>query len=510
MRFDAVVGRRAERTSTRRGRATPAGGRARDEAVLPAAPPVSQSASAASRASDVSTASTSPWFLEAGPYPVRTGNAATAFVDGDAYFADVAAAIRQAAGPDAFVELADWDLQLDFQLVPGDSTSTLAALLTEASARGVAIRALLNRHQDNPFGPGTVTGYDNTSAVSFINGLPTGAALHDDRYLTAGTHHQKIAVVGSGDGLVAYSGGMDFNPNRLVRAPEPRHDVQIRVTGPAATDHHTIFARRWADSPSATDLPGVPAPPAGESGAKPGHLHAQVVSTYGNGSAHSGVGPGRGALAPGYTFAPQGDRSFSDLVLRAIGRARRFIYLEDQYLVNMTVSAALAEALDRIDRLVILMPDTPSVSRELIQAWRRRKAFVTPLLAAAPSKVSVCVGTRFYVHSKTWVFDDELAVVGSANVNRRGYSHDSEQAIGIVDVEGGGAWVRQLRTRLWAKHLRLPPELLQDPLAAASHWFAIPAGAEVSPYNPSAGTDRPPFPRGTDYFWDTYIDPAGA
>jgi phosphatidylserine/phosphatidylglycerophosphate/cardiolipin synthase-like enzyme len=453
-------------------------------------------------------ATPSPWFVETGRHPVRTTNAVTAFVDGDAYFADVADAIRSADGPEAFVELVDWDLQVDFELVPGDPASTLAALLADASRRGVVIRALLNRHQSNPFGPGTVTGYDNSAAAAFIDSLPTGAALHDDRYLTAGTHHQKIAVVGSAGGLVAYSGGMDFNPNRLLRAPETRHDVQLRVAGPAAMDHHTVFANRWADHPASADLPALPVPRAVEHGT-PGSLQAQVVTTYGNGSTHAGIGPGRGAVTPGYTFAPQGDRSVSDLVLRAIGRAQQFIYLEDQYLVNLTISAALLDALQRIDRLIVVMPDSPSVSRELIQAWRRRKAFITPLLVAAPSKVSICVGTRFYVHSKLWVFDDDFAIVGSANVNRRGYSHDSEQAVGIADVEGDGAWVKQLRTRLWAKHLRMPEELLHDPLAAAAHWFAIPAGADVSPYNPSAGSDSPPFPRGTDYFWDTYIDPAG-
>ena len=196
-------------------------------------------------------------------------------------------------------------------------------------------------------------------------------------------------------------------------------------------------------------------------------------------------------------------------MLGAIDQARSFIYLEDQYLVNPALSAALIAALPRLERLVILIADTPAISKELIQAWRRRRAFVLPLIKAAPGKVSVCVGTRLFVHSKLWIFDDELAVIGSANANRRGYTHDSEQAVGIVDTERG-AWVQDLRVALWAKHLGLPPELLRDPLTAAAHWFAIPAEADVAPYDPSAGSDRPAFPRGTDYFWHTLIDPDGS
>lgn len=451
---------------------------------------------------------TSSWFLPSAAHPSRAGNAVTAFTDGDSYFADLAASIRAASGAAAFVELVAWDCQLGFELVPGDPTSTLGALLTAASGRGVTIRAILNLHQANPIGGGTVSGFDNTAAVAFINALPTGAALHDDRYLVAGTHHQKFAVVGTGEGLVAYSGGMDPNPNRLTTNPTiVLHDVQVRVTGPAALDHHTLFADRWTDNPASAGLGSLPSPAA--PGAT-GTLQAQAVRTAANGMAHAGIPPGTGAVTPGYTFAPTGDRSVRDLVLRAIGAAQTFIYLEDQYLVDAATSAALVTALGRIQRLVILMPDTPAVNGELRQGWARRKAFVDPLVAAAPGKVAVCVGTRLYIHSKTWVFDDRFAIVGSANCNRRGYTHDSEQAVGIYDSDQPGNWVQQLRVRLWAKHLGLPAASVQDPVAAAASWTTIPASAQVAAYNVNGGTDTAGFPLNTQTAWDTILDPDGS
>lgn len=450
----------------------------------------------------------SRWFLDSSAHPVRPGNHVTAFVDGDGYFADLAAAIRATDGPDAFIELADWDMSTAFELVPGDPTSTLAALLTAAADRGVPVRALLNLHQVNPFGPGTLTGYDNTAAVAFINSLPTGAAIHDDRYLYAGTHHQKIAVIGSAAGLVAYSGGMDLNADRLTTSPgRTRHDVQVRVEGPAAHDHHRLFAVRWSDHPTAPRRPPLPDP-----GAPPatGRLPAQVVATFGNGSRRPGLAPGAGPTSPGQSFAPTGDRSLQELVLRAIAAARRYVYLEDQYLVNLRVSRALAEALRHLDHLVIVIPGTAEVNGQLLQGWRRRKAFLAPLLDAAPEKVTVCAGERYYVHSKVWVFDDEFAIVGSANCNRRGFTHDSEQAVGVYDPPDDGGWVRELRSRLWAKHLGLPRAALADPLAAAAHWSGLPAGAAVVPYDPDGGSDSPPFPRGTDFIWDSILDPDGS
>ena len=57
----------------------------------------------------------------------------------------------------------------------------------------------------------------------------------------------------------------------------------------------------------------------------------------------------------------------------------------------------------------------------------------------------------FYVHSKTWVFDDELLISGSANFNRRGYSHDLELDFSICSPTTD--FVQKTRIRLWRQRL---------------------------------------------------------
>jgi hypothetical protein len=64
--------------------------------------------------------------------------------------------------------------------------------------------------------------------------------------------------------------------------------------------------------------------------------------------------------------------------------------------------------------------------------------------------------------------------------------------------------------RLWAKHLGLPPQQVRDPLAAAEAWSSPPSTADVAVYDPDGGTDNVAFPRGTDFFWDSLVDPAGS
>ena len=80
-------------------------------------------------------------------------------------------------------------------------------------------------------------------------------------------------------------------------------------------------------------------------------------------------------------------------------------------------------------------------------------------------------GTPVYVHAKIVVVDDVWAMVGSDNLNRRSWSHDSELSIGVLDSEpdpreprdpaglGDGARVfaRDLRLRLCSEHLDRDP-----------------------------------------------------
>ena len=63
---------------------------------------------------------------------------------------------------------------------------------------------------------------------------------------------------------------------------------------------------------------------------------------------------------------------------------------------------------------------------------------------------------------KVMIVDDELALVGSANVCQRSMAHDSEVHLAVVD--GEDRFVRELRLALWMEHMELDgPEAIQDP-----------------------------------------------
>jgi phosphatidylserine/phosphatidylglycerophosphate/cardiolipin synthase-like enzyme len=93
-------------------------------------------------------------------------------------------------------------------------------------------------------------------------------------------------------------------------------------------------------------------------------------------------------------------------------------------------------------------------------------------------------GTPIYVHAKVVVIDDEVALLGSDNLNRRSWTHDSELSIAVVDDErddrapsdpggrGDGArrFARSLRLELEREHLGSTEDADPSPTATFARW----------------------------------------
>ena len=217
----------------------------------------------------------------------------------------------------------------------------------------------------------------NAAAVAALNGLAgTGPhqAILDGRHRPMAAHHAKMVAIRNGRGLVAFVGGIDVNANRINSTrhfdyqpgTEPYHDVQCKLEGPAARDVLRTFVSRWNDHPP---MPGLPDQYNGKTGDLfctgldfTGGTHqlllntsddrvggteiVQVARTFGNckGLSHGEIHQG-GDFADdnGYEFAPDGDFTIEAAIIGAIRRAKRFVYIEDQFLGNMKVATVLAE-----------------------------------------------------------------------------------------------------------------------------------------------------------------------
>lgn len=429
-----------------------------------------------------------------------SGNLARPLVHGAAYFDRLVEAVEMLDEGD-HLWFTDWRGDPDQLLREGGPT--VAELFTGALKRGVCVRGLVWRsHMDRA----SFSKEENRALdVEIEHG--GGDVVLDQRVRRGGSHHQKFVVLrhdqdSSRD--VAFVGGIDLCHSRRDDADhggDPQamamadaygatpawHDVQLELRGPAVHVLDTVFRERW-DDPNSPDsdhpiawlydklhhrkVQGDPLPPQLPPPPEAGPHLVQNLRTY-------------PAIRPRYRFAPDGERSIARGYTKAVRRARRLIYLEDQYLWSGEVAQLFADALrDNPElHLVVVVPRVPDQDG----AFAERPQYVGRWQAlqmvgrAGEGRVHVFdvenhEGTPVYVHAKVCVVDDTWASVGSDNFNRRSWTHDSELSSAVLDTtrdrrepldpggrgDGARTFARDLRLELAREHLDLDPDGNED------------------------------------------------
>ncbi|NNC22193.1 peptidoglycan-binding protein [Corallococcus exiguus] len=468
-------------------------------------------------------------------------NRVKAFIGGKQALPGMAADIAAATGPDDFIYLINWYCSVNLAMQPGNPDTTLRKLL-EVATRGngpqpgaqVCAMFWKSKTQANDtsktlatlsplfFGDQLLTPI-NRESVAFINSLPHSGAILDGRHLIVGSHHQKVLVVRRGNQLVAWTGGVDINPDRLhekgvngsFATGSPLFDVHVRIEGAGALDVLETFVDRWNRHPESSSFEPLRGAAFAPVGGMTGPHSVQISHTYGR----------------GFPF-PYPVLSGKAVLENALRNTRRHAYMTCQYFVGSeSLRDALRVALRAADFVVVVMAPLEAVD-DLPDIAFRRQAFVAPLMAEFPGKFLAfeALGTagtptspEAYVHSKLLLVDDEVACIGTLNYSRRSWTHDSEVMASIIDTVGptfppvadASAFAADLRTALWAEHLQVPAASVSDPAAAKSNWLTLPLGARVRPYNPSAPVTRPSVAgleissRILDAYWDTAADPQG-
>lgn len=161
---------------------------------------------------------------------------------------------------------------------------------------------------------------------------------------------------------------------------------------------------------------------------------------------------------------------------KAVKRGASLVYLEDQYFWSGELTSCFAKALTANPglQLIIVVPHFASQDGLLSRASAllpRAKA-LQDVLDAGPGRVGVYgienhSGTPIYVHTQVCVVDDVWATIGSDNVNRRSWTHDSELTCGVYDTaldereptmldavgDGARRFARNLRLQVMCEHL---------------------------------------------------------
>jgi phosphatidylserine/phosphatidylglycerophosphate/cardiolipin synthase-like enzyme len=278
-----------------------------------------------------------------------------------------------------------------------------------------------------------------------------------------------------------------FEPRRPPRelGGRPLHDVSVRVRGPVVSELEAMFDGMWRSCRGGKSR----AAPSGAAAAATKSQSTPDTGTRIVCDAPPGVLPG----------VP--DRAMRMLaeMLAAIARARRFIYVEHQYLTSRPIAAALATALQLVPQLEIIIVLNQNPDLTAYRAWQNTQLTERGLLAhprvgvfslwstdSHPDRPGITRISQLFIHSKVLIVDDEWAAAGTSNldgVSMGDYGDDFASALGrrvfrgvrnvevnvIIDAQDAhdvshgrnAPLVREeeshtivaLRERLWHEHL---------------------------------------------------------
>jgi phosphatidylserine/phosphatidylglycerophosphate/cardiolipin synthase-like enzyme/uncharacterized membrane protein YdjX (TVP38/TMEM64 family) len=394
-------------------------------------------------------------------------------VDAKAYFAAFASAVERARRS---VLIVGWDFNGSIELRPDGRESELPSQLAAFLAAVLHRRRSLHVNVlDWDFPMLYALERELLPAYRFAWRMPRRFHFRLDACCPLGAaHHQKIVVV---DDRVAFVGGMDIaagrwdtsehqpddprrkGPNGSV-AP-PVHDVQMLVEGPVAAAIGDLVRDRWRCA-TGRRVPrprrvGNPWPPEIEPELR--DVDVAIARTQ-----------------PRYLEQREA-REVETLYVDAIAAARRWVYVENQYLTAAKVGEEIIRRLGEDDgpEFVVVGPGKCSGWLEETTMGVLRARLMRKIQAADRHgrfryyypTVPGLGEARLNVHAKLMVVDGRFVRVGSANLNNRSMGLDTECDLAIED-DGAGALGRcceMLVARLLGEHLDVPPERVRAELS---------------------------------------------
>jgi phosphatidylserine/phosphatidylglycerophosphate/cardiolipin synthase-like enzyme len=272
-----------------------------------------------------------------------------------------------------------------------------------------------------------------------------------DGHLPLGaSHHQKMIII---DDCLAFCGGGDIAPDRWDtpchedgdnrrlqkkgKCYPSRHELMSAVEGAPARALGELFRDRWRRA-TKEDLP-LPQKPSRAS-PWPECLKPNL------GPVCAGISRTQSA----FRDAPE-LRENEALFLAMIARAKRLIYLENQYMTSPIMAEALAARLEEPDGPEVVLISTlhcPSWFDQMTMD-RTRSAFLKRLEIANKHRRlhTFCPvtssGEIIIVHAKLAIIDDDVVRIGSTNLNNRSSGYDTECDLSLEAVAPGTISARQ-------------------------------------------------------------------
>ena len=277
-------------------------------------------------------------------------------------------------------------IHVEYYHFGNDKTSReIKEILMQKAGEGVDVRFLYENVANFPIAS---IFYDSMTKAGVEIVRFTGPLYHLVNFVTRLNYrnHRKIVVI---DGAIAYTGGMNINEHYFFKW----RDTHIRFTGPTVKALQFLFVSSWIDGGGM--LKGEPEeyftePAVEDSG--PG-LRDQILQVV--------------ADEPDSQW--ESIRMSYDWLLHNV---QRYVWFQTPYFVppDSLLEAMKSAALRGVD-VRLMLPEVPD---NITTRWIN-KSYYEELMEAG---VKIFLRNEF-IHSKTFVADDYLSCIGSANMDNR-------------------------------------------------------------------------------------------
>lgn len=216
-------------------------------------------------------------------------------------------------------------------------------------------------------------------------------------------NHRKIIVI---DGKVAFTGGINISDKYLKgdKTLGKWHDMHLRIAGSAVEDLNAVFLQDWQlvseqEVQSSKSIPSK--------NASAGSSMVQIVSS-----------------GPDDDFA-----AIEQVYFSIINGAKDYLYIVNPYVIP---SPAILTALDTaaISGVDVRLLVSENNDSQLVN-WSVRSYFENFLRAG----VKIYLFPKGFLHSKIMISDDEIASVGTANIDIRSFEQNYEVNAIVYDAE---------------------------------------------------------------------------
>lgn len=322
----------------------------------------------------------SRYLQSSGGWPVYRDSDVRYYPVGEAMYQDMLCALESAQH---FIFLEYFIIQ------PGKMWDSILEILTRKAAEGVDVRLIYDDMGSLFLLPQS---FPRDMERRGIRCLPFNPFIPVLSLIMNNRDHRKILVV---DGHTAFNGGINLSDEYINETHPHGHwkDTGVRVHGPAAWNLTAMFLSMWHAFRKEDALEDVRR-------FFPQTFHPQPFS-------------GEGFVQPFGDSPLDGEALAENVYIDILSQAKRYVYIFTPYLIiDDIMKTALCSAAKRGVDVRIVTPGVPD--KKIV--YRLTRSHYMPLLKAGVRIFEYAPG---FIHAKSYVADDETAVIGTINMDYR-------------------------------------------------------------------------------------------